>query len=181
MNVAVTFVNAFLNYLTFIKKKKKHPEKICYFPETILCAKTCNLLATQSGFLSFVTIVLWSWMSCLIQHSLSGPNFLSFCRGWGMPFSKKQLFLLFSPRYPSDSFQWFRLFTGLLLSCYHPQSTSEVHLMHCSCGVVPFECSVISIIVPLLLMLLQGSAKAEFLKHATGKDNINFAKKRFIY
>lgn len=48
MNIAVTFVNTFLNYLTYQKKKK--PEKIHYFPETILCAKTCNLLATQSGF-----------------------------------------------------------------------------------------------------------------------------------
>lgn len=91
MNIVVTFANACLNYLTYEKKKGK---KIHYFPETILCAKTCNLLTTQSGFLSFVSIVLWSWMSWLIQHSLPGPNLLTFCRGWGMPFSKKQLFLL---------------------------------------------------------------------------------------
>lgn len=113
----LTFVNAFLNYLTYKKWKKKY-----FIFQKLFFMQTCNLLAIQLGFLSFVSIVLWFQMSFLIQHSLSGPNFLSYCRSWGMTFSKKQLFLLFSPRYPSDHFQWFDLFIGLLLSCYHPQS-----------------------------------------------------------
>lgn len=114
MNITITFVNIFLNYLTY----KKNGKKYLIF-QILFFVQTCNLLTTQSGFLSFVSIVLWFQTSFLIQHSLSGPNFLSFFGCWGMTQTSS---CFSSPRYSRHSFQWFHLFIGLLLSCYHSQS-----------------------------------------------------------